>query len=352
MSSNKEAREDEEDQSKKSVFKSSQSSNDALKTRVRKSRNKLFRQMDEEKNIQVKEIEEGNYNNNMHEINTTALMIKQNQERKKSKKVKLTTKKKIRTKYLSDNENHNYIMHNFHPESPLQEEELESNGKIDDINESPTPDFCVEQNIMATIATSLIELNSMQTTATTTPPPPTTTTTATTTDVLTEGQLLDVVQNIEDNFDDEDEEELEEQSDNDEKVTSHHHNHHHHLNHQRRLRQTSIGLEQRKPDKITDAQLDRLSSLIKIIRNGNYNEFLEALEGKGGFKNLLNIFVDGQTALHYTLIYGRSIAWCKQLVLNGANPNLTNRAGWHPIHLAAFNGSRETMRYLIDCIAN
>lgn len=104
--------------------------------------------------------------------------------------------------------------------------------------------------------------------------------------------------------------------------------------------------------KITEAQLDRLSSLIKTIRNGNYNEFLEALEGKGGFKNLINIFVDGQTALHYSLIYGRSIAWCKLLILNGANPNLTNRAGWHPIHLAAFNGSRETMRYLIDCIAN
>lgn len=104
-------------------------------------------------------------------------------------------------------------------------------------------------------------------------------------------------------------------------------------------------------EKVTEAQLDKLSSLIKIIRSGNYNEFSEMLEERA-LKNLLNVFVEGQTALHYSLIYGRSLAWCKLLVLEGANPNLTNRAGWHPIHLAAFNGSLETMRYLIDCIAN
>lgn len=103
-------------------------------------------------------------------------------------------------------------------------------------------------------------------------------------------------------------------------------------------------------NKLTDLQTDQLKSLIKIIRQGDYKDFIELLES-GGFKNLLNVFIEGQTALHYSLIYGRSLAWCKQLVLNGANPNLTNLAGWHPIHLAAFNGSRETMRYLIDCIA-
>lgn len=114
-------------------------------------------------------------------------------------------------------------------------------------------------------------------------------------------------------------------------------------NHRQSHRSTSI--------KLSDAQLDRLNTLIKIIRNGDYDEFLKLIERRQ-LKNLLNVFVDGQTALHYTLIYGRSLAWCKQLIINGANPNLTNRAGWHPIHLAAFNGSRETLRYLIDCIAN
>lgn len=128
----------------------------------------------------------------------------------------------------------------------------------------------------------------------------------------------------------------------------HHHNHpYHRSTHNRPHATDRIDL------KLTDAQVDKLSSLIKIIRNGVYEEFLELLDDETrGFKNLLNVFVDGQTALHYSLIYGRSLAWCKRLVVNGANPNLTNRAGWHPIHLAAFNGSRETMRYLIDCIAN
>lgn len=104
-------------------------------------------------------------------------------------------------------------------------------------------------------------------------------------------------------------------------------------------------------DSLTETQLEHLSSLIKIIRYGSYNEFIEMLESKG-LTNLLNVFVDGHTALHYSLLCGRSLAWCKQLVTNGANPNLTNRAGWHPIHLAAFSGSRETMRYLIDCISD
>lgn len=102
-------------------------------------------------------------------------------------------------------------------------------------------------------------------------------------------------------------------------------------------------------------QLDSLGSLIDTIRQGSYNEFLSTLEdnSRGGFKNgLLNTFIDGQTALHYSLIYGRSLAWCEQLILKGANPNLATRAGWHPIHLAAFNGSLDTMRYLIDCMAN
>ena len=104
--------------------------------------------------------------------------------------------------------------------------------------------------------------------------------------------------------------------------------------------------------KLTQVQLDHLSTLIKIIRSGSFNEFTELIE-RGGFKgNLLNVFVDGQTALHYSLLYGRSLNWCKQLVTNGANPNLTNRAGWHPIHLAAFSGSRETMRFLIDCVSD
>lgn len=103
--------------------------------------------------------------------------------------------------------------------------------------------------------------------------------------------------------------------------------------------------------KFTDMQLEQLSNLIKIIRNGNFNEFIELLEKKGFKSNLLNVFVDGHTALHYSLIYGRSLAWCKQLVSNGANPNLTNRAGWHPIHLAAFSGSSETLSYLIDYVS-
>lgn len=106
-----------------------------------------------------------------------------------------------------------------------------------------------------------------------------------------------------------------------------------------------------KTKRLNEFQLNKLSSLFKLIKCGNFSEFMKLLSENGDdFKsfNLLNIYIDGQTALHFALIYNRSLLWCKELISYGANPNLTNRAGWHPIHLAAFNNSRETMLYLID----
>lgn len=42
------------------------------------------------------------------------------------------------------------------------------------------------------------------------------------------------------------------------------------------------------------------------------------------------------------------MSWTKLLVLHGARPNLSNLDGWHPIHLAAFNGQQETLNYLLS----
>lgn len=126
-------------------------------------------------------------------------------------------------------------------------------------------------------------------------------------------------------------------------TTPDHHPYHCSRNHH----ETIITSHPPPPSKLTQAQRDHLKSLFTIIRHGDYKDFTQLIES-GKLKNLLNVFCEGQTPLHYSLIYGRSLAWCKQLLLNGANPNLTNFAGWHPIHLAAFNGSSETMRYLID----
>lgn len=98
----------------------------------------------------------------------------------------------------------------------------------------------------------------------------------------------------------------------------------------------------------SSANMDSLISLINIIRNGSYEEFVDILHGKLINKYMLNLFVDGQTALHYSLMYGRNLAWCKELVSCGSNPDLMNQDGWHPIHLAAYSGLHETMLYLID----
>lgn len=104
------------------------------------------------------------------------------------------------------------------------------------------------------------------------------------------------------------------------------------------------------PAKLTEQQREQLDYLMKIIKGGTFNEFVDLI-GKQNFTlSLLNVYVNGQTALHYSLICGRNLAWCKQLVTSGANPNLTNRAGWHPIHLAAYGCSTETLNYLCDCV--
>lgn len=101
--------------------------------------------------------------------------------------------------------------------------------------------------------------------------------------------------------------------------------------------------------KITPSQLDQLENLFKFIKDGNFEQFDKLLREKT-FTRLINIYINGHTALHYTLLHGRDKMWCKKLISNGANPNLTNLAGWHPIHLAAFNSTHETLSYLLEML--
>lgn len=83
--------------------------------------------------------------------------------------------------------------------------------------------------------------------------------------------------------------------------------------------------------------------LLKAIQSNDFEHLKRLLESKPD----LNVLVNGQTVLHYALLMGRDVNWAKQLVNCGANPNQTNNEGWHPIHLAAFNGLQDTLSYLI-----
>lgn len=83
--------------------------------------------------------------------------------------------------------------------------------------------------------------------------------------------------------------------------------------------------------------------LLKAIQSNDFEHLKRLLESKPD----LNVLVNGQTVLHYCLLMGRDVNWAKQLVNCGANPNQTNNEGWHPIHLAAFNGLQDTLSYLI-----
>jgi ankyrin repeat protein len=50
-----------------------------------------------------------------------------------------------------------------------------------------------------------------------------------------------------------------------------------------------------------------------------------------------------------SFLSGRDVSWCKKLVARGANPNLSNKEGWHPMHLAAYSGNPEILSYLMKC---
>lgn len=110
-----------------------------------------------------------------------------------------------------------------------------------------------------------------------------------------------------------------------------------------------ISHERRDGFKYDEQQQKHLELIIKAIEDGNFDRFSQLINGQGeSIKKLLNVHIRGQTALHHSILHGRDIEWCRQLVDNGANPNLNNLQGWHPLHLAAHTGSSETMLFLLD----
>jgi len=97
------------------------------------------------------------------------------------------------------------------------------------------------------------------------------------------------------------------------------------------------------PHMIYERKQATAKRLLKAIQSNDFEHLKRLLESKPD----LNVLVNGQTVLHYCLLMGRDVNWAKQLVNCGANPNLSNLDGWHPIHLAAFNGLQDTLSYLI-----
>ncbi|XP_074593621.1 notch-regulated ankyrin repeat-containing protein B-like [Brevipalpus obovatus] len=97
--------------------------------------------------------------------------------------------------------------------------------------------------------------------------------------------------------------------------------------------------------KIAENRTATARKLFSIIKKGDFDDFILMLSTKPD----LNVFINGQTALHHCLLQGRDVSWCRQLVINGANPNLCNQDGWHPLHLAALKGLTESLTYLITC---
>nr|ACO14612.1 Notch-regulated ankyrin repeat-containing protein B [Caligus clemensi] len=60
---------------------------------------------------------------------------------------------------------------------------------------------------------------------------------------------------------------------------------------------------------------------------------------------------DGQTPLQSSCQMG-SLPLVKLLISYGANPGMTNREGWSPVHIASFSGNTELYSYIVRCNSN
>ena len=84
---------------------------------------------------------------------------------------------------------------------------------------------------------------------------------------------------------------------------------------------------------------------ISAVQNGDHDELRQILATQ---RIQINGFtIDGQTALTQSCLNG-NLEVVKLLVSHGASPQLTNRDGFSPLHIAFWCGKMDVIRYLLD----
>eukprot|EP00096_Caligus_rogercresseyi_P009205 TRINITY_DN3086_c0_g1_i2.p1 TRINITY_DN3086_c0_g1~~TRINITY_DN3086_c0_g1_i2.p1 ORF type:complete len:145 (-),score=39.44 TRINITY_DN3086_c0_g1_i2:1297-1731(-) len=97
-----------------------------------------------------------------------------------------------------------------------------------------------------------------------------------------------------------------------------------------------------------DPQLQRLFE--ETLSNAKIEEVSEFLTRYSEFIDINAYDEEGQTPLQRSCQVG-ALPLVKLLIQYGANPGMTNREGWSPVHIASFSGNTELYSYIVRCNA-
>ncbi|QQP35541.1 Notch-regulated ankyrin repeat-containing protein B, partial [Caligus rogercresseyi] len=92
-----------------------------------------------------------------------------------------------------------------------------------------------------------------------------------------------------------------------------------------------------------DPQLQRLFE--ETLSNAKIEEVSEFLTRYSEFIDINAYDEEGQTPLQRSCQVG-ALPLVKLLIQYGANPGMTNREGWSPVHIASFSGNTELYSYI------
>ena len=85
----------------------------------------------------------------------------------------------------------------------------------------------------------------------------------------------------------------------------------------------------------------------EAVRLGDYNQLNYILSRYADLIQINRLIEDGQTALTLSCLKG-NVEAAKVLLSHGANPDLTNRDGFSPFHLACFVGRLDLMKVFLN----
>lgn len=86
---------------------------------------------------------------------------------------------------------------------------------------------------------------------------------------------------------------------------------------------------------------------VRAVRNGDPHNLKKVLTRYSQLIQINRLTSDGQTALTQSCLDG-NLEMAKVLVAHGANPELTNRDGFSPFHVACYVGRMDLIKFFLN----